>query len=284
MRKVLWIILCLALCVSLCSCVPAQQNDIEEENDNSYENWENTEEDPPRKTEEELWQEEYDEVVAYCEECVARGDYLGALNYSKEKAEGDAGYESLYAKYAKLYVDKKLEEAKGYADNREFAKAIEVLNTANETYNCAEFIEAIDDYTAFLPKKLHECHIIEHQDYIWFQDGLYDCYGKEYADVFSFYTTCFADRGYAVFFLDGKYTKLSGTFAPSNRLFRTSSVQCSILGDGIMLYETSAQSRTSFPVNINIDITGVKQLTVICDGELTLDDGQYVSIFDLMVS
>ena len=288
MRKVLSIILCLALCVSLCGCVPAQQNDIEEENDNSYENWENTEEDPPRKTEEELWQEEYDEVVAYCEECVARGDYLGALNYSKEKAEGDAGYESLYAKYARLFVDKKLAEAKGYADKREFVKAIEVLEEANRTYGCMEFGTAMKEYEEFMPRKLTECHILAGERYERLEKAE-DCFGSTYENAFGFETNSqYKDEhsGYIVFFLDGKFVNLSGIYAANDEMISNStSIVCRIYGDEKLLYESvEIVGRTAYPISINVDITGIKQLRIEGD-VICCSYGEHCrDIFDLSVS
>lgn len=269
MKQIIALIISLMMLLTLSACVVAQDSDGREKK--------RTEGAKPQteptstvqhKTENELWQEEYDQANNHCKELVAAGDYAGALNYSKEKAKRDTRYEPLYSQYADFFVEKKLEEAKECANARNFAKAVEVLEAANDVYGCMEFTSAIEEYQELLPRKLSMCYLIEESSYTTLENA-WDCFGTTYQSVFGFETTAAYPietgdlSGYAVFFLDEKFVKLSGTFALRDNIRNEGSATCKIYGDGELLYESpNLAGRTSYPVSVNVDITGVKQLRV----------------------
>lgn len=239
-------------------------------------------------------QSDFQEISSYCDECIANGYYIEALNYSKQKAEEDSRYHQIYTKCANLYMEKIITEAGNYAANRDFIKAIEILEEGNKVYHCAEFSEAIKTYQNCLPRKLQNCHVIDSAgyNYGYFENSVYDCFGNEYSSPFGFhesYDWSYHSNSYVVFFLDGKYTNLSGIFAARNYL--GGEIKFEIYGDEELLYESPWVGRTTYPININIDVTGIRQLKIrntYSDpyaNSTTVDyDHDGVSIYDFTVS
>ena len=206
--------------------------------------------------------DEYEAVEDHCEWLISRGDYLGAYQYIKERAAYDALYNGLLAKYTDNYVEFILKTAQNYADNGNYEQAVKVLKEAKREYNCTEFSTAIDEYSAHLPINILDCHIIDEEDYVGMALAE-DCFGNQYDRVFGFKGSFSNNEGgYAVFYLNGKYNNLSGIFVGSTELYEDMEVDCRIYADGELIYESEKLGRTSLPVNINLDVTGVVQLRV----------------------
>lgn len=206
--------------------------------------------------------DQYEEIELYCDRLISQGDFLTAYTYIKEKANVDSSYNNLLHRYANMYVEDSLSTAKTYADQGNYQQAIYILEEANKVYHCSEFTLKMEDYRANLPCKLCFCKRIDDEDYKYMLDAE-DCFGNHYQEVFGFGGSLASDSGgYAVFYLNGKYHTLSGVFVGSNNLYEDMEVQCKIYADGNLIYESSKLSRTSPPVNINLDITGTEQLRV----------------------
>lgn len=273
MKKAITIVLCLIMIPALCSCKKAEYDTFKGEDDSSTkETYNNHTNKLPEDKQDNFDQEqdEYESVISYCEECIVKGDYSEALKYSKRKAEENARYLTVYNEYADLFIVNSLEKAQDFAKKRDFASAIQILEAANSEYNCSEFSSMIEDYQEHLPRKLIECHILDSDNYSELEQAT-DCFGEIYTDSFGFETGkgdgAFPDwyfDGFVVYFLDGKFENLSGIFAVNNNIqFSDTSTMCKIYGDGKLLYESiELVGRTAYPININVDITGVKQLRI----------------------
>ena len=205
---------------------------------------------------------DFTEAESYCERLVSQGDFLTAYTYIKVKAEEDPGYNSLLYKYTKIYVDETLKTAENYANNGSYQQAVYILQEANKVYYCSEFTSKIEEYNAYLPCKLSFCKIIDDDDFEYMLDAE-DCFGNKYQEVFGFSDSYGSkDGGYAVFYLNGKYSNLAGIFVGSSNLYKDMEVDCKIYGDGKLIYESQKIGRTSPPVNVNLDVTGVEQLRI----------------------
>ncbi|MCD7918226.1 MAG: hypothetical protein LUF84_07230 [Clostridiales bacterium] len=71
-----------------------------------------------------------------------------------------------------------------------------------------------------------------------------------------------SDGGYATYRLDGIYVEFTGTVY--SRIDKSRTV--SIYGDGVLLYEATL-TKTDDPVPFSVDITGVRDLKIVFDGQ-----------------
>lgn len=260
MKKMLALIVAFSVLIACTACVQLptpQTNDGNYSNNsgvnNNYEN---------NHTNNDSQSNEFAEVESYCEKLVSQGDCLTAYKYIKEKADKDSVYNSLLQKYTQIYVDDTLKTAKNYAEKGSYQQAVYILQEANKVYNCSEFTLKIEEYNANLPCKLPFCTRIDDDDYKYMLDAE-DCFGNKYQEVFGFNDSFGSeDGGYAVFYLNGKYSNLTGIFVGSTDLYKDMEVDCKIYADGKLIYESHKLGRTSPPVNINLDVTGVQQLRV----------------------
>lgn len=203
---------------------------------------------------------EYDYAESHCKAMIAQGDLLDAVAYADDLYNLDNDYWPLLEKYGSMLVEDTLAKAKTYADNRDFEEAIRIIGAAQAVYDSAELQDARDSYSDYLPRKLTTFHVIDSENAI-IGGTAQDCFGTTYEDILAFDESFSGDKGgFAIFNLDGKFVNLKGVFVGSSALCET--VSCAIYADGKLLYESAELGRTSEPVNINVDITGVKQLRV----------------------
>lgn len=201
----------------------------------------------------------YDSAEAHCEALVAQNDLLGAVKYAKGLADADSKYSELLEKYATPLVDDTLTEAKTYADNRQFTEAIALISSVQAVYDCSELQAAAENYGAYLPRKLAECHQIDcsYDGYVEDNDHV-DSFGKEHEDAIRF-IDAYQDT-YAVYSLDGKYVKLSGTLVADEDHKGSATVK--IYVDDKLVYESKAIARTTEAFTFSVDVTGGKQLRI----------------------
>ena len=71
-------------------------------------------------------------------------------------------------------------------------------------------------------------------------------------------------NGYAIYYIGGKYSKLSGLIAANNNDFDSDGAYSiiTILADDIEVYSTGEFTRVSTPMEFEIDITGVQWLKI----------------------
>lgn len=212
----------------------------------------------------------------------SRKDYAGLYQYLSELAYMNENYTEMLNQCETELVDMTLETAAEYADIRDFEKAIEILENAKEIYYSEEFQKKIEDYSQHTPRNLIECTVIE-EDHMN-TGSVEDCFGNQHDSVLKFNSYYnYWDGGYAVFFLDSKFSRLTGEFMGEKEISKEVKIACRIYGDGELLFESDWLTRTSYPENIDLNITGIKQLKI---EYLTKDssDAPGFGIFDLMVS
>lgn len=74
---------------------------------------------------------------------------------------------------------------------------------------------------------------------------------------------CIYSNGYAIYYLGGQYSKLTGIIAANDYNFNNDNVSTiSILVDDVEMYNTGEFSRVSTPFNVDIDITGAQWLKI----------------------
>ena len=222
----------------------------------------------------------YDEEIHHCEQLIAQGNIGGAVAHMKGLADESALYKEKYEEYARKYVADTLATAKRFADENNYSSAISILKDACKIYNCSEFVEAIEKYNEKAPKKLSFCKRVDEEGYMNMGVAK-DCFGNEYEQAFGFEG---ATECYAVFYLAGKYETLSGHFVVNEDFpYSYDAVSCKIYADEKMIYESPEMGRTSFPLEVNLDIADIELLRVEIKSSVSMYK-KSSGIFDLTVS
>lgn len=218
------------------------------------------------------------EILATIAEYESSGDYVSLVSYLQGVAATDANYSALLNQYTQTLVEYILAKAQSYADKRQFGEAIQVIESIRSVCDCSEFQNAISVYEASLPRNLSECYVVEK---IRVEIGIEqtDSFGTNHSSVIGLKSDT---EGYAVFNLDGKFVKLSGTFMHSDYKYSTTGY-LKIYADGKLIYESTKIEKTTTPLTVNVDVTGAKQLCVEFDAS-SWDPGAIFLMLEATVS
>ena len=222
----------------------------------------------------------------HCEALEMQGKYIEIIVYLRNLAQAHAGkniYEDLQIAYAKRLTEVTLETAADYAEQRQFEKAIKVLEEAASECGNSQLWNAIEEYKQYLPRSLSDCHILSTNDGVELGQVANDPFGHTYPNAIVF-DEAYRIESYVTFYLGGRFLKLSGCFVGHEDMYYKEEVECKIYADGILIFESGYFSRTSSPVEIEIDITGVDQLRIefFAYYDRSLSDPD--AILDLIVS
>lgn len=212
----------------------------------------------------------YNSAEAHCEALVAQNDLLGAVKYAKGLADADTKYDALLKKYADTLVENTLNSAKGHADKRDYAKAIQTITEVQAVYDCDSFKDAVAEYTSYLPKKLSEIQTIENSNDYWIKLGtVTDIFNVERDEVCSGGSY----GGTVIFYTSGRYVKLSGQLVATKSRGGNADndIGIKIYADDKLIYESGDVVYTEENFNINLDITGVRQLKLVIDAGTIFD-------------
>lgn len=199
------------------------------------------------------------------EEYEKSGDYASAIKYLEEELPNVSNDVDLTAKlnsYKKTYKANTLAEAENYSKNGKYDEALKILNSAlNLLPNDEEINSAIEAYT---PVNLFDLEYFNaHQDFG--VNGPYeekDNYGNIYSSSYYLETGISPCESWAEYNIDGKYSKLTGTFFLDFD-YRTSEDKqvFKVYGDGRELYTGSVKAGDK-PIQLNVDISGVRTLKI----------------------
>lgn len=175
--------------------------------------------------------------------------------------------ESLLTTYEEKLKKQTLEQASALAAERSFAEAIQTIEQVQPDYDCTEFAAAIEEYTACLPIKLAECHVIEDSQGCEIEEIAQDIFGEEYENVLTFSTISlesYAGRqsGYMLFYPNKKFARLTGSLVAEEWCDSGYSGKCLIYVDDQLIYESGEITTTTAACNIDLDITGCSQLKI----------------------
>lgn len=224
----------------------------------------------------------YDSAEAHCEALVAQNDLLGAVKYAKGLADADSKYDGLLKKYADPLVQNTLATAKGYADNREFEKAISTIAEVQKVYDCSELQAAAESYTTYLPIRLVDCYEVESSDDgSWYGSSIdegdwTDSLGNEHKDSLRI-TQNSGYRKYVTYNINEKYATLSGVLAYGAGSSYSAPITIKIYLDDTLIYTSASLVKTSQPTTFSVDITNGKLLRIeVVEGSTSYDDGRCI--------
>ncbi|MCD8106456.1 MAG: NPCBM/NEW2 domain-containing protein [Oscillospiraceae bacterium] len=220
-------------------------------------------------------------VIADAEALVADGSYSEAYDVLKNEYsydfEGEELYDAEVEKVQSLWEEAVLAEAaEAFGTDKDYTAAIQVLQRSGLV---TDTIDAeIAKYQEYIPISLTSLEYTQKGTYVKVRPSSSSDYtdvsGNEYDATTVIYPWASAVSGgnYITYYLNAEYSTLTGTlFRPYSTLkFSddwTSSVQ--IYGDGVLLYETSEiTSDTYTTLDFEVDITGVRELTIYMSGTL----------------
>ncbi|MBO4877541.1 MAG: hypothetical protein J5501_06025 [Ruminococcus sp.] len=217
-------------------------------------------------------------IMLHAQEFEAGGDLSGAINYlsaakNDYDVENSPEINEYQTRLTDQYIADKLAEANKLADEGNYDAAVRILDDANVLVPSDHFTAASARIARLKPVYLRELECMESNR---FESGrgekIVDTYNNTYPTENLYFLSgkkglLRRDIGYAGFALGGKYTTLKGVIAIDSLSDDTTGVM-KIEGDGKVLY-TIDLSRSTAPVELNIDVSKVGILNVSVDAEDT---------------
>lgn len=230
-------------------------------------------------------------AVSQGEDYAEKKDYESALkvlnDYRNEYSEEDAEINKLHDEYADQYVDFIVKKVEALRKDKNYLKALEMLDNAVEIVNAPEFATLIDKINKEKPTYLCDVLYQNSDRYELLSEGepVMDTIGNTYEpgnlfEISSSESGWSNYDGYADYYLGYKYNKLQGVIAVDNQSVEAN---CTLYieGDGVVL-ETLEFNRLSVPTPIDIDISSVNVLK-FRTGDFDGDEGDFYFILSDMV-
>ena len=224
----------------------------------------------------EINQKEVLEVVLAYE---AEENYEDAITYLDDKSDIVSGSADLQAKqsaYIEKYRANVIKEASNAYKKNGYEAAVSLLNSALKVLtNDSSLLSEREKYEGYAPVSLYNV--------TWFYDGheevygayrqdnttLTDKLGNTYAQAIR-YVWSGGDGCEDIYYTDGQYSRFTAVlFVPSQRDAwaddHNEDLRFYVYGDGKLLYQSPRMHSKHLPVEIEIDITGVEQLSIVCN-------------------
>lgn len=117
-------------------------------------------------------------------------------------------------------------------------------------------------------------------EYFSNEDNVEDTIGNQYIGKILYTGSGFEDDGYAIYYLGGKYTTLSGTIAVSNRTTNSYTGQISIFTDDNVIYNTEEMGRISTPVDFSVNVENCQWLKILKMGDYFNGNGTWFILYN----
>ncbi len=211
-------------------------------------------------------------VIEYTDAFEKTGDHsaaayantIGFIASELAHVGNDAEISGLYAKYQGLFRDTVLKDAEAEFAESGYEAAIGIVKNGLTTLpDSAELLNALELYEGYRPVYLSEF------DYFTQEYPHYGVVENDQDNLGNTYTSSIWCRSLQnVYVLDGKYSKLTGTFYLRSE-YRNGVWGTKVSGKGVLeiyadgeriYYQTMGAG--DYPVNFDIDLTNVKELTV----------------------
>ncbi len=225
-----------------------------------------------------------EQTLSETEKLASSKDYASALtklntaiNQVKPLSKNDEhkALEDKYNEYKTEFISEIIEQAQNEKSNQNYDKAVsiiqEAMNIVSDESLDAELV-AIEEER---PRKLEELKISESDNYIQITDLIEtnDVVGNTYSPNNLFQISANADgwgsgyEGYADYFLNYKYKRLTGTIAVADSS-ATTNATLTIYGDKDIIWTSGTLNRTTPPKELDIDLSNVDWLEI----KLTTDE------------
>lgn len=192
------------------------------------------------------------------------------LDQALEANPNDSELTNLYNTAVTSFEDYAAATVDGYVQNEQFGEAYTFLNKAEDILPDSEKItELRSQVRDAVPVKLSEMKISD-SDRFEAADELSvkeDVIGNVYSPGNLYISTSYHGKSYATCYLNSGYTKLKGVIAVADNCDQVIG-EFTIYGDnGQILYTSGDMSRTTAPIAIDINVEGVKWITIAAETE-----------------
>ncbi len=226
------------------------------------------------------------EVVAEVQGYIDAGEYLKAISTIED-------YESWYAITNSTTLDELADTAlSGYVAYisaqasslsavGKYDQAIEILEEAQGEVTSSELSTLLDEIMELRPVYITDLKISTGDNYLTYSstDVIEDTVGNTYAGTYVLglkdsrsSTTTTSGTGYVEYFLNGEYTTLTGTLAVNDKTTDAeynNKIVFRVYGDNDEVLYKKTVTRTTTPVELNIDLSGVQWLRIELEGLTT---------------
>lgn len=223
-------------------------------------------------------------------------DYKGALTKLKAaideikplaKNEEHKPLEEKYNEYKKSFVEITIEQAKEETKNKNYDKATSIINEALNIVSDEKLTAELSAIDEVRPVKLEELTISESDNFTQITDltPTNDVVGNTYSPDNLFQISASAEswgsgyEGYADYYLNYKYKKLQGKLAIADTS-DTTNATLTIYGDKKIIWTSKSLSRTTAPIEFDVDISKVDWL----EFKLTMDEEAPVGTMNVLLS
>lgn len=204
-----------------------------------------------------------------------------ALKYTPDDSDLLNLLSSVQSQY-EAYI---MSEAEAYMADYDYDSAIELLEQALSIFPDSESLQALQvTIEEQQPVKLTELFISDSYRYEQIDSLVVstDVIGNVYnpGNLFQL-SDVYSSAGFVDYYLNGAYTKLTGTIALSNDS-DSGETTFTIYGDGDTILYTTALTRTTPPLTIDVDLTGVTWIEIQLSGSGYWDD-MYAFLSDFVL-
>lgn len=210
-----------------------------------------------------LKSEALEQGTAYINE----GNYADAfelINEALEYNEGDSELISFLESSQSAYEEYITEQVDAYIAVYDYESALALLETAVSTLPDSTVLAELQTQTyENQPVKLCDMKIAESENYEQITELVItqDSMGNQYNPGNLFKVSCSRytdiENGYAKYYLNKEYTKIKGTIVASDDSEITGCV-LTIYGDNQILYSSDIITRSSSPLELELDVTGIE--------------------------
>lgn len=225
-------------------------------------------------------------ILDTCNEYVESGDYASAravlLDAICIYPEEDQFFD-LLTEYENAFVQQTLNKAAEQAKQGDYTGAVQTLELASNTVDSEQFDEKIAEYEGYKPHKLSELKVVDSDDLEQREDAVLDTFGNvyNYADQLKVYANT---NAYAIYNVNKQFSKFSGTIACSDETGSEVGCILEIYADDKPVYTSGVITRTTPPIQFDIDITNASLIRIKGTGTKNIASNVYCLIGNATVS
>lgn len=207
-------------------------------------------------------------LLQAAEKSAAAGDYLAAVQGYQEALKIDPnsemaskGLKSAQEAHQQSVVD----QAYDAKDTGDWDKALEILDTYQETYGQNEKISAAyKDLEKQRPVTLKNLTMVSSDEVEIFEEAVKDRWDNLYDGAVEFKASY---DGYGYYSLEKKYTKFTGVIFVSSETINGSDMSVTIYKDDQIVYHLDKITENTPPASFEIDLTGASTMKIVTANE-----------------
>ena len=207
------------------------------------------------------------------------------LKKAQEVNEGDSELENLKKSAEDAYVKAVQDTVDSYLANDNYDDAITYLKSATRVLESNSTLTALlQQVQENVPVKLCDLKISESDS---FESGeelkvMEDSVGNIYSPGNLYKFTPYSGRkGYASYYANGEYTRMTGTIAVADDSSKDTGIVTVYDENEKILYTTGEITRTTAPIKVDVDLSGVKWFTVCAEDKGSWGFNCFISDFVL---